>query len=46
MVRMNVSEMNNKLVELNTFFATKSEEFSYQISLHKGRLTNKDFMDF
>jgi len=34
MVRMSISEMNNKLVELNNFFVEKSEEFTYKISLH------------
>ena len=38
--------MNTKLVDLNNFFSNKTEYFSYRISLHEGRLTQKDFYDF
>ena len=34
MVRLTVAEMNTKLVELNTFFVEKTDDFTFQISLH------------
>jgi hypothetical protein len=46
MVRISVAEMNSKLVELNTFFTKNTEQFTYQISKHEGRLTQKDYNDF
>lgn len=46
MVRLSVAEMNTKLVDLNKFFVGKTEEFTYQISLHEGKLTQQDFYDF
>ena len=41
-----IAKMNSRLMSLQAEFAEKTQKFSYQISLHEGRLNQKDFSDF